>query len=242
MASSISRQAPKRPSTTKSVSTLTRPSLMRTQSNTSKARANSAGAPSPSARTRTPKVVSKKPRREKRSRSARISRWRAWKNASDGNGTDMDSGPKAYSRRAGCVKRELAVARLGCGLERQGVLGELGRGPPGGEEPRGLAQHGGVDQEPPVPALGHDHHPSAALSWAAVRAGDRVRRRDEKVGRGENGGLLGRQRGREGGRPERHPAAHGARGRQVDQVAGDEPRSEERRVGKECRSRWSPYH
>ena len=22
----------------------------------------------------------------------------------------------------------------------------------------------------------------------------------------------------------------------------DEPRSEERRVGKECRSRWSPYH
>src|SRR2546425_8540824 len=24
--------------------------------------------------------------------------------------------------------------------------------------------------------------------------------------------------------------------------AGDEGRSEERRVGKECRSRWSPYH
>src|SRR5260370_30041756 len=24
--------------------------------------------------------------------------------------------------------------------------------------------------------------------------------------------------------------------------AGDEDRSEERRVGKECRSRWSPYH
>ena len=23
---------------------------------------------------------------------------------------------------------------------------------------------------------------------------------------------------------------------------GREPRSEERRVGKECRSRWSPYH
>ena len=23
---------------------------------------------------------------------------------------------------------------------------------------------------------------------------------------------------------------------------GDSPRSEERRVGKECRSRWSPYH
>ena len=25
-------------------------------------------------------------------------------------------------------------------------------------------------------------------------------------------------------------------------TAGIEPRSEERRVGKECRSRWSPYH
>ena len=27
----------------------------------------------------------------------------------------------------------------------------------------------------------------------------------------------------------------------VDDVY-DKPRSEERRVGKECRSRWSPYH
>ena len=26
------------------------------------------------------------------------------------------------------------------------------------------------------------------------------------------------------------------------EVLGDEFRSEERRVGKECRSRWSPYH
>ena len=39
------------------------------------------------------------------------------------------------------------------------------------------------------------------------------------------------------------------RGRQMGQVASMEPpkhgaadRSEERRVGKECRSRWSPYH
>ena len=28
----------------------------------------------------------------------------------------------------------------------------------------------------------------------------------------------------------------------VENVAYDELRSEERRVGKECRSRWSPYH
>src|SRR5437870_5001035 len=223
MASSISRQAPKRPSTTKSVSTPARPSLTRTQSNTSKVRANSAGAPSPSGRTRTPKVVSKKPRREKRSRSARISRWRAWKNASEGNETDIDFGPKAYSRRAGCVKPELAMARLGSGVERQGSLGELVSGTREGEEPRGLAQHGGVDEEPPVPALGHDHHLAAALPGPAVRAVDRVRRRDEGVGGGEDGELLRWQRGREVGRPERHQAAHAARARHLDQEAGDEP-------------------
>ena len=28
----------------------------------------------------------------------------------------------------------------------------------------------------------------------------------------------------------------------VSVFEGNEPRSEERRVGKECRSRWSPYH
>ena len=27
-----------------------------------------------------------------------------------------------------------------------------------------------------------------------------------------------------------------------DDIEGDRIRSEERRVGKECRSRWSPYH
>src|SRR5438876_709049 len=246
-----------------------------------RARANSAGAPSPFGRTRTPKVVSKKPRREKRSRSARISRWRAWKNASDGNETDIDFGPKAYSRRAGCVKPELAMARpgtrpkirsrrpagrspsepgrgtprntaiphgcsssfrappprrstaglgpeswvalLGSGVERQGSLGELGSGTREGEEPRGLAQHDGVDEEPPVPALGHDHHLAAALPGPAVRAVDRVRRRDEGVRGGEDGELLRWQRGREVGRPERHQAAHAARARHLDQEAGDEP-------------------
>ena len=29
---------------------------------------------------------------------------------------------------------------------------------------------------------------------------------------------------------------------QPDAVEAEQPRSEERRVGKECRSRWSPYH
>ena len=30
--------------------------------------------------------------------------------------------------------------------------------------------------------------------------------------------------------------------RDIADCLGDNPRSEERRVGKECRSRWSPYH
>ena len=30
--------------------------------------------------------------------------------------------------------------------------------------------------------------------------------------------------------------------RQIGKLRGDRTRSEERRVGKECRSRWSPYH
>ena len=28
----------------------------------------------------------------------------------------------------------------------------------------------------------------------------------------------------------------------IEKIDGSEDRSEERRVGKECRSRWSPYH
>ena len=36
----------------------------------------------------------------------------------------------------------------------------------------------------------------------------------------------------------RHAAEHGSRLAQFDYAM----RSEERRVGKECRSRWSPYH
>src|SRR3989442_15391248 len=33
-----------------------------------------------------------------------------------------------------------------------------------------------------------------------------------------------------------------ARGRREERLGGCPVRSEERRVGKECRSRWSPYH
>src|SRR3712207_9184595 len=41
-------------------------------------------------------------------------------------------------------------------------------------------------------------------------------------------------------------ASHGGSGKQaravIDGLDADVVRSEERRVGKECRSRWSPYH
>src|SRR2546421_8727809 len=38
------------------------------------------------------------------------------------------------------------------------------------------------------------------------------------------------------------PAPDGAGARDAMQLAMRDGRSEERRVGKECRSRWSPYH
>src|SRR5256885_8293069 len=48
-----------------------------------------------------------------------------------------------------------------------------------------------------------------------------------------------RRRGARLGRGRRH---RGARQGGVRELPGARDRSEERRVGKECRSRWSPYH
>ena len=39
-----------------------------------------------------------------------------------------------------------------------------------------------------------------------------------------------------------YAVSHGSTGKGNDQVRFELGRSEERRVGKECRSRWSPYH
>ena len=45
------------------------------------------------------------------------------------------------------------------------------------------------------------------------------------------------------GTEERHPELNAGQRQAVDEVfLSREKRSEERRVGKECRSRWSPYH
>ena len=48
-----------------------------------------------------------------------------------------------------------------------------------------------------------------------------------------------------GGGPDDNPGGHGASGGHVKHLTyaiSSAQRSEERRVGKECRSRWSPYH
>src|SRR3989440_3183320 len=55
----------------------------------------------------------------------------------------------------------------------------------------------------------------------------------------------GTARGRDGdGRDAPRPRVRGVHGRRGRRAPGAQrvPRSEERRVGKECRSRWSPYH
>src|SRR5256885_8376118 len=69
------------------------------------------------------------------------------------------------------------------------------------------------------------------------RQGDRVRHRDEGLRQ-----RLQLLRGAAHARPRGFPALcrDRARGRVARGSGG--PRSEERRVGKECRSRWSPYH
>ena len=42
--------------------------------------------------------------------------------------------------------------------------------------------------------------------------------------------------------PQKQPCHHQAEGQHDSPFEEREQRSEERRVGKECRSRWSPYH
>src|SRR5258706_1213808 len=70
----------------------------------------------------------------------------------------------------------------------------------------------------------------------------RLRRRSRAVA------VDGGRRASLGGRGRRSDAADalrhekGSRPRPESDPGGEQDRSEERRVGKECRSRWSPYH
>src|SRR2546430_4088432 len=68
--------------------------------------------------------------------------------------------------------------------------------------------------------------------WAELFSRHHDHREDDRAGAGDE-----RDRGQ---RPEGDRGATPSVAAEVDE-AGD-PRSEERRVGKECRSRWSPYH
>src|SRR3712207_8943063 len=63
----------------------------------------------------------------------------------------------------------------------------------------------------------------------------RGRSRVELAARGEPGGPRGRAAGL-------RPGVAGDPGPAYGAGQADRLRSEERRVGKECRSRWSPYH
>src|SRR5256885_17249717 len=68
------------------------------------------------------------------------------------------------------------------------------------------------------------------------------RSRDDRLaarGAAVAGGAVARHRGVP---TQRGAVVGGARGRLGGRLGSDAARSEERRVGKECRSRWSPYH
>ena len=54
---------------------------------------------------------------------------------------------------------------------------------------------------------------------------------------------LGRQRRKKAALEKRNPVQRAVKSLLKEiEVLGNQYRSEERRVGKECRSRWSPYH
>src|SRR2546422_10991304 len=88
----------------------------------------------------------------------------------------------------------------------------------------------------------HDGAPAPAPALPASRAVERDRAAQTFVEL--HPGLIAHQLTRLGDRGER--ALHFTRARgfvfRQDRYAGQSARSEERRVGKESRSRWSPYH
>src|SRR6266511_2414597 len=77
--------------------------------------------------------------------------------------------------------------------------------------------------------IGTSFGPTAGAHWTGIVVGQRPSRQSPERRMGDD--LASRPSEREARAPSRDP---GATKRAV--------RSEERRVGKECRSRWSPYH
>ena len=84
--------------------------------------------------------------------------------------------------------------------------------------------------------LRHDHEESSCNGILVNQRVERTERGREVEDREE-----GREGGREGGRGMEGKRER-ERGREVLRKRKRDRRSEERRVGKECRSRWSPYH
>src|SRR5438034_11024346 len=64
----------------------------------------------------------------------------------------------------------------------------------------------------------------------------------ERLRRAGRGGGLCAERGRSQGAEPEHDGQQGGPARDPARYRGAIARSEERRVGKECRSRWSAYH
>src|SRR2546427_10646566 len=80
-----------------------------------------------------------------------------------------------------------------------------------------------------------------AVALGRLRAGWATRTRNAEGGTDKRGSRSAGSRGADSRRP-RAFLGPGRAGLSVARSAAVHPRSEERRVGKECRSRWSPYH
>src|SRR2546426_12719353 len=136
---------------------------------------------------------------------------------------------------------------------RCGEIGEQGETPGSGEEARDLASLGvGEVQSPEQPELDHAR---PLRRWRR-----RNRHRDPVTYRSRPGDATGLRWLRHAGkyRLTQIRAIHSRRCpmKPIERItllcalaalayacrSDDSPRSEERRVGKECRSRWSPYH
>src|SRR5256885_17218846 len=104
--------------------------------------------------------------------------------------------------------------------------------------------HSRTLSQPDAPIHRLERQPSPSAPDRAAQAAGAEPSRDHEgeigldVAVDRLGADLGGQPGREA---ERDPAVDGA---ELERIAprGAAQRSEERRVGKECRSRWSPYH
>ena len=109
------------------------------------------------------------------------------------------------------------------------ALGEVGRGRVGELEAAGGDLRGGADGDPV-------HKVGGSEDGLGIAAGAGEVEKHAAVGLEGNGIDLRRLGGEDG---ELDGDLDGGMGRARNDF---ESRSEERRVGKECRSRWSPYH